>query len=105
MADLKFDLDDALNISDLRKISLWEPRLSKIGKLRLQRNGEVLGVLVSPSEWRALAERAQAYERAFRAIEDARDRRIIAEREDGDLLIGDELDRALGVELTEAGLL
>src|ERR1019366_4127603 len=45
MPDLKFDLEDDLSTSDLRKVDQWESRLSEAGKLRVQRNGRVLGGL------------------------------------------------------------
>jgi hypothetical protein len=105
MADLKFDLEDDLSVSDLRKVDEWEPRLSHVGKLRLQRRGEVLGVLLSPRAWRELREQSERYEQALRLLEDERDRRIIAEREAGPLLGGEELRDALRRELKEAGLL
>jgi hypothetical protein len=105
MADMKFDLEDDLNVSDLRKVDEWEPRLSEAGKLRLQRRGEVLGVLLSPRAWRALKEQTERYEQILNDIEDERDRRIIAEREEHPLLKGAELRDAVKSELKEAGLL
>jgi hypothetical protein len=105
MSDLKFDLEDDLSVSDLRKVDEWEPRLSEAGKLRLQRRGEVLGVLLSPRAWRALKEQTERYEQVLRLIEDERDRRIIAQREADPLLRGEELRDALGQELKKTGLL
>jgi hypothetical protein len=105
MADLKFDLEDDLSVSDLRKVDLWESRLSATGKLRLQRSGKILGVLISPHAWHALKEQNERYERTLRLIEDERDGRIIAEREGGPLLRGPELSAALYRELKDAGLL
>jgi hypothetical protein len=105
MTDLKFDLEDDLSVSDLRKVDEWEPRLSEAGKLRLQRRGEVLGVLLSPREWHALKGIHERYERLLDLVEDERDRRIIAEREGGTLLEGKELTDALEQELKNAGLL
>lgn len=105
VTELKFDLDDDLSVSDLRKVDAWAPRLSEAGKLRLQRRGEVVGVLLSPSTWRELTAQNQRYEETLRLIEDERDRKIIAEREGGKLLRGKALHGALGRELKEAGLL
>ncbi len=105
MAELKFDLDDDLSVSELRKVDTWAPRLSQIGKLRLQRRGEVVGVLLSPSAWRELTAENERYEQALRLIENEHDRKMIAERESGKLLRGKPLRDALSRELKEAGLL
>jgi hypothetical protein len=105
MADFKFHLEDELNVSDLRKVDEWEPRLSEAGKLRLQRRGEVLGVLLSPRAWRALKEQTERYEQMLDNIEDERDRRIVAKREEHLLLRGMELGDAVESELREVGLL
>lgn len=105
MAELKFDLDDDLSVSDLRKVDSWAPRLSETGKLRLQRRGEVVGVLLSPTAWRELTAQNERYEQALRLIENERDRQIIAEREGGKLMRGKPLRDALSRELKEAGLL
>jgi hypothetical protein len=105
MTDLKFDLEDDLSVSDLRKVDEWEPRLSEAGKLRLQRRGEVLGVLLSPRAWRALKEQTERYEQILGSIEDERDRRIIAERDEPPLLRGEELRDTLQREFEEAGLI
>ena len=105
MPDLKFDLEDDLNVSDLRKVDEWGPRLSEAGKLRLQRRGEVLGVLLSPRAWHALKEQTERYEQMLNDIEDERHRRIIAKREEHPLLRGAELRDAVKSELKEAGLL
>jgi hypothetical protein len=102
--ELKFNLDDDLSVSDLRKVDEWEPRLSEAGKLRLQRRGEVLGVLLSPRAWRALKEQTERYEQLLCRIEDERNRRIIDERGEGTLLGGAELRDALQHQLEEDGL-
>jgi len=54
MHDLRFDLNDDLNVTELRNIDAWQSRLSGAGKLRLQLHGEIVGVLLSPDEWLAL---------------------------------------------------
>ncbi len=105
MTELKFDLDDDLSVSDLRKVESWAPRLSEVGKLRLQRRGEVIGVLLSPSAWRELTSQNERYEQALRLIENERDSNIIAEREGGRLARGKALSDALGRDLKEAGLI
>jgi len=104
MSDLKFELDDDLSVSDLRKVETWAPRLSEAGKLRLQRRGEVVGVLLSPRAWRELTSQNERYEQALRLIENERDSRIIAEREGGRLSRGKTLSNAVGRALKEAGL-
>lgn len=106
MPDLRFDLQDDLSISDLRKVDEWESRLSEVGKLRVQRSGKVLGVLVSPAAWREFQEQTELYERALRRIENERDAQLVAEREnDGPLLRGDALGAALERGLNDSGLL
>jgi hypothetical protein len=105
MPDLKFDLEDDLSTSDLRKVDQWESRLSEAGKLRVQRNGRVLGVLVSPTAWRAFKEQTEFYERALRLVENERDLQLITQREGGGpLLRGRELSVALERELTRDAL-
>jgi hypothetical protein len=102
---LRFDLEDDLSVSDLRKVDSWSPRLTKAGKLRLQRRGEVLGVLLSPPAWRALKDQSERYERALHEIENDHDRAVIAAREGGDLKRGKALHDAVERELKGAGLL
>jgi hypothetical protein len=104
MSELKFDLDDDLSVSDLRKVETWASRLSEAGKLRLQRRGEVIGVLLSPRAWRELTTQTERYEQALRLLENDRDSQIIAEREGGRLARGNALSGAVGRELKEAGL-
>jgi hypothetical protein len=106
MQDLKFDLEDDLSISDLRKVDEWEERLSRSGKLRVQRSGKVLGVLISTTAWREFKEQTERYERFLRVIENERDTQVIAEREGrGPLLRGLELRDAFEQELKKDGLL
>jgi hypothetical protein len=105
MAELRFNLDDDLSVSDLRKVEDWTSRLSHSGKLRLQRRGEVVGVLLSPNAWRELTAQNERYEEALHLLENERDRNIIEEREGGKLLRGKALRDALGRELKEAGLI
>lgn len=106
MPDLKFNLEDDISISDLRKVDEWEARLSKAGKLRVQRSGKLLGVLISPDAWRAFKEQTELHERLLRLIEDERDMQMIAEREGQEpLLRGAELSAALERELKADGLL
>ena len=106
MLDLRFDLEDDVSTSDLRKVDEWEARLSETGKLRVQRNGKLLGVLISPDAWRAFKEQTELHERLLSEIEDARDAQIIAEREDDEpLLRGAELSAALERELKADGQL
>jgi hypothetical protein len=106
MPDLKFDLEDDLSISDLRKVDQWETRLSNTGKLRIQRSGKVLGVLISTTAWRELKEQAERYERFLHLIENEHDAQVIAARDgQGPLLRGSALRDALEGELKEDGLL
>lgn len=106
MPDLKFGLEDDLSISDLRRVDEWESRLSVAGKLRVQRSGKLLGVLISPMEWRAFKEQTELHERVFQLIENERDAQIVAEREGpGPLMRGTELREAVERELREDGLL
>lgn len=95
MSDLRFDLEDDVSVTELRELDRWQSRLAKAGKLRVQRRGEVVGVLLSPAEWNAV--KAQ--------IEDGRDRAIVASRNDGELLSGKKLQIALERELKKARLL
>ncbi len=95
MPDLRFDLEDDLSITELRNVDQWQPRLAKAGKLRVQRHGAVVGVLLSPDEWKAMKEQ----------IENARDRELIADRSGAKVLSGRKLRSALEKELKEAGLL
>ena len=103
--NFKFDLKDDLDVDDLHKVELWKSRLYEIGKLRLQRSGKELGVLLSPTAWRTLKEQTERYEHTLRILEDERDRRIVADREGGSLLQGKKLNTALERELKEDGLL
>lgn len=103
--DLKFDLEDDLSVSDLRRVDEWAPRLQKSGKLRLQRRGAIVGVILSSREWTALKDRTERAEEALRRIEDARDRQIILEPEGGQPLRGKKLSAAVERELKDAGLL
>jgi hypothetical protein len=106
MPDLKFDLDDDLSISDLRKVDEWEARLSRAGKLRVQRSGKLLGVLISTAAWREFKEQTERYQRVLGLVENERDAQIIAGREgQGPLLRGPELRDALEQELEKDGLL
>ncbi len=106
MADLRFELEDDLNITDLRKVDEWSKRLAEAGKLRVQRSGKVLGVLVSPDAWREFRDQTARYERALRAVENERDLQLIDQREDEEpLLRGADLSRALALELKRDHLL
>jgi hypothetical protein len=106
MPDLKFDLEDDLSISDLRRVDEWEARLSLAGKLRVQRSGKVVGVLISTAAWRDFKDQTERYERVLRLIENEHDAQIVAEREgQGPLLRGHELRDALERELKKDGLL
>lgn len=106
MPDLKFNLEDDISISELRKVDEWEARLSKAGKLRVQRSGKVLGVLISPDAWRAFKAQTELHVRLLRLVEDERDMQMIAEREGQEpLLRGAELSAALERELKADGLL
>jgi len=79
--------------------------LSKAGKLRLQRRGEVIGILLSPGAWRELTSQNERYEQALRFIENEHDSRIIAKRDGDALTRGKALSAAVGRELKEAGLI
>jgi hypothetical protein len=105
MPDLKFDLNDDVSVSDLRNVDRWFARLSRAGKLRLQRRGEVLGVLVSPREWSELKEQTEHYRQVLESVEDERDRRVIAEREHTKRLSGVRLRNSLERGLKKAGVL
>jgi hypothetical protein len=107
MPDLKFGLHDDVSIGDLRQVDEWQQRLSDRGKLRVQRRGEVLGVLLSPKAWAALEKQTMLFEQVLGQIEDERDLRLIEarEREGGEFLSGDALASAVERELEEAGLL
>jgi len=104
MPDLKFDLDDDLSVSDLRRVDEWTPRLQKTGKLRLQRRGETLGVILSAREWKALKARTERAEEALRLVEDSRDRRIVSERENGRPARGKKSSATVDRERKDAGL-
>ena len=103
MADEELYLDDTLTVSDLRDVDTWACRLSKAGELRLKRGGEVIGVLLSPDVWHELASQNARFEDALRLVENALDRKIIAEREGGTLSRGKLLGDALELEL-ESGV-
>ncbi len=101
MPDLKFDLDDDLSVSDLRRVDEWTPRLQKTGKLRLQRRGETLGVILSAREWKALKARTERAEEALRLVEDSR---IVSERENGRPARGKKSSATVDRERKDAGL-
>lgn len=95
MPDLRFGLEDDVSVTELRELDRWQSRLAKAGKLRVQRRGEVVGVLLSPAEWNAV--KAQ--------IEDGRDRGVVASRTGGEVLTGKKLRSSLERELKKAKLL
>lgn len=95
MSDLKFDLEDDVSVTELRELDRWQSRLTKVGKLRIQRRGEVVGVLLSPAEWNAVKTQ----------IEDGRDRLVVTSRADGKVATGKTLRSSLERELKEANLI
>jgi hypothetical protein len=107
MSDLKFGIDDDVNVGDLRQVREWEQRLRDRGKLRVKRRGEVLGVLVSPAAWAVLEQNTNSLREILGRIEDERDTRIVEEREreGAEFLSGETLASAVESELKEAGLL
>jgi hypothetical protein len=101
---LKFDLDDDISVSDLRG-EAWPERLTEVGKLRVQRRGQTVGVLLSPHEWHALRKALDRYASLFAWVEDDADRALFLAREDGEFRGGPEQAAALSAALKKAGLL
>jgi hypothetical protein len=101
---LKFDLDDDITVSDLRG-EAWPERLSEVGKLRVQRRGQTVGVLLSPHEWHVLRKALDRYASLFAWVEDDADRALFAARDDGEFLGGRAQAEALSAALKKAGLL
>ena len=105
MADhLKFDLLDDVSVTELRGED-WPGRLTRAGKLRVQRRGEVMGVLLSVAEWHRLSAAIEAYERQLEELEDERDRQLVAERAGAPLERGTSLSGGIDRELRDTGLL
>jgi len=103
MHSLKFDLDDDISVSDLRG-EAWPERLTEVGKLRVQRRGQTVGVLLSPREWYALRNALDRYASLFAWVEDDADRALFVAREDGEFRGGPAQAEALSAALKEAGL-
>ena len=104
MPHLHVELDDDITVTDLRG-ETWPERLVEAGKLRVQRRGQTVGVLLSPQEWRALRQALGRYEALFDRLEEDGDRRLISEREEGVLGRGPTQAQELESELARIGLL
>lgn len=82
---LRFDLDASIGVSDLRSEARVEVSLQEHARLRVQRRGEAVGVLVAPSAWRQLVAYVERLERAVADLDDLLDiqdvRAIVAARE------------------------
>jgi diphthamide synthase subunit DPH2 len=90
MAELGFDLEAAVSLSELRGEE-WPNRLEHFGKLRVERRGEVVGVLLSRQQWQAVAETIRELEQRLETAEDEIVRTIIDRRSDAKLKRGPSL--------------
>ncbi|TAM56313.1 hypothetical protein EPN52_14445 [bacterium] len=109
MKDLKFEMDAAISVSEMRHEETWRKRLGRFKQLRVERRGRgesgVVGVLVSPERWRAIAASQERLEAQLEALEDEVASRIIEEREGAPLLQGRELSAAVSKRLKQRSLL
>jgi PHD/YefM family antitoxin component YafN of YafNO toxin-antitoxin module len=104
MSLVEFDLDANLRLSELRQEGRIEESLQVHQRVRVQRRGDLVGVLVSPEAWRAIVAEleelqrtvARYVEEAERA-EDAAARALIEAR----TLEGDDARRLTMEELLE----
>lgn len=85
---LRFDLDASIGVSDLRSEARVEASLHEHARLRVQRRGEAVGVLVAPDAWRKLVTYVEQLERTVADLEERYEtqavRAIIAARESDD---------------------
>jgi len=105
MIDLRFELDANISLSELRNEKELTERLGHFHKLRVQRRGDTVGVLISRDEWQDIAEAIKQYESLLEEAEDAVVKRIIDERADGEPKSGDAFKRDITKRLTARGLL
>ncbi len=98
MANFDFDLDAAVSVSDLRGDD-WPSRLAKYGQLRVERRGDVVGILVSRKQWQSLKALIADFERRLETAEDEFVGRLIESREGVALRHGEELRTLTAREL------
>ena len=84
---LRFDLDASIGVSDLRSEAVVEASLREHARLRVQRRGEAVGVLVAPDAWRKLTAYVEQLEHKVADLEERYETQaisaIIAERTSG----------------------
>ena len=105
MIDLRFELDANISLSELRNEKELTDRLGHFHKLRVQRRGDTLGVLISRDEWQEIAEAITQYEALLEEAEDAIVKRIIDERAGGELKSGEAFKTDITKRLMARGLL
>lgn len=109
MDELRFEMDAAVSVSEMRREEVWRKRLGRFKQLRVERRGRgesgVVGVLVSPERWRAIEASQRRLEAQLEALEDEIAGRIIDEREGAPLVRGRKLREAVSRRLKERGLL
>lgn len=91
--DLGFRIDADVSLSQLRHGEEWTDKLREHQKLRVQRRGDTLGVLLSREAWQAIGEQIMRYEAIVEELEDAEAERLIDHRSDAKLEQGDVLKR------------
>jgi len=89
-AILAFDLDADVAVTDLRSEDLLAGRLRAHPALRVRRRNDVLGVLVTPEHWRAIADHVLHLEQLVDGYENAAVEQMISRR-------------AAGAEFVQAG--
>ncbi len=103
MANLDFELDAAVSVSELRNDE-WPARLAQYGHLRVERRGDVLGILVSRKQWQSLKSIIADLEHRLEAAEDEIVGRVIEQREGASLRQGEVLRSQAQRELRRRGL-
>ena len=91
--DLGFGIDADVSLSQLRNGEEWTVKLREHQKLRVQRRGDTLGVLLSKEAWQAIGEQIMRYDAIVEQFEDAEAERLIDERSDATLEQGAALKR------------
>lgn len=100
MFDSGFALDASVGITELRN-DAWLGRLERFGHLRLERRGEVLGVVLSPQEWRTLIEHLERSAQLLEEAESTLCARIVDTREDAQPMRGEQLRASLEERLSD----
>jgi len=90
---LGFGLDADVSLSQLRNGEEWTDKLREHQKLRVQRRGDTLGVLLSKEAWHAIGEQIMRCDAIVEQIEDAEAERLIDQRSDAKLEQGAALKR------------